>query len=371
VTTILILGGYGRTGLPLARHLLEQTGAHLVLAGRTAAKAERAAASFNAEYAGERVSAAVADGADPASLSRALAGADFMLVAATTVANTHEIIYTALRAGVDYLDIQYAPKRYAILASAADDIRRAGRCVITEAGFHPGLPAALARYVGAQFTRLNSVALGGVLNPAGGLPYTQGVDELVAAFLDYEAQTFKDGRWQAPSAFATRRIDFGAMGRRNCYSMYFEELGPLPELYPSLCDLGFYIAGFNWLVDYAILPAMMLALKIWPSRAVAPMGRLLCWGTRAFAAPPFGVALKAEASGEQAGLPAQAEVSLYHADGYEFTAIPVVACLLQYLDGSIRRPGLWMMGHLVDPARLLHDMERMGIRVAGRVPMPA
>jgi saccharopine dehydrogenase (NAD+, L-lysine-forming) len=210
-----------------------------------------------------------------------------------------------------------------------------------------------------------------VLNPAGGLPYTQGVDELMAAFLDYEAQTFQGGRWQAPRGYAMRAIDFGELGRRRCYSMYFDELGPLPELYPSLNELGFYIAGFNWFVDYAIMPALMVALKGWRRRAVGPLGRLLCWGTRAFAAPPFGVALKAEAFGEREGRPARAEVSLFHEDGYEFTAIPVVACLLQYLDGSIRRPGLWMMGHLADPARLMRDMERMGVRVAGGVPAPA
>jgi len=49
-------------------------------------------------------------------------------------------------------------------------------------------------------------------------------------------------------------------------------------------------------------------------------------------------------------------------DGYELTAIPVVATLLQYLDGSARKPGLWMMGHLVKPIRLMMDMEKMGVK---------
>lgn len=50
-----------------------------------------------------------------------------------------------------------------------------------------------------------------------------------------------------------------------------------------------------------------------------------------------------------------------HDNAYEFTAIPIVAYIRQYLDGSIAKPGLWMMGHIVDPTRLIQDMGRMGI----------
>jgi len=56
-------------------------------------------------------------------------------------------------------------------------------------------------------------------------------------------------------------------------------------------------------------------------------------------------------------------VSVAHDDGYAITAIPVVATLLQYLDGSVRKPGLWLMGHVVDPVRLVADMDSLGARV--------
>jgi hypothetical protein len=45
------------------------------------------------------------------------------------------------------------------------------------------------------------------------------------------------------------------------------------------------------------------------------------------------------------------------------TAIPVVAFVEQYLDGSARKPGLWMMGHIVEPVRLMKDMEAMGANI--------
>jgi hypothetical protein len=97
---------------------------------------------------------------------------------------------------------------------------------------------------------------------------------------------------------------------------------------------GFHVAGSNWFTDYLATPLMRLAQRIAPRASVRLMARLLAWSLRTFSKPPWGVA-----------------------------AIPVVACLLQYLDGTARRPGLWMMGHLADPARLVADMRRMGVIV--------
>ena len=54
---------------------------------------------------------------------------------------------------------------------------------------------------------------------------------------------------------------------------------------------------------------------------------------------------------------------LYHEDGYMITAIPVAACLLQYLDGSIQKPGLWFQALVVEPERFMSDMKRMGLGV--------
>ena len=85
------------------------------------------------------------------------------------------------------------------------------------------------------------------------------------------------------------------------------------------------------------------------------------WGMQTFHKPPYIVSLILQAQGEKNGKPARLDVSIAHRDGYELTAVPVVACLLQVLDGSARRPGLWMMGHLVEPQRLFEDMQRMGV----------
>jgi saccharopine dehydrogenase (NAD+, L-lysine-forming) len=63
------------------------------------------------------------------------------------------------------------------------------------------------------------------------------------------------------------------------------------------------------------------------------------------------------------GAEAELVIVVYHADGYVLTAAPMVATLLQVLDGSARNPGLHFQALLAEPERLLADMQRMGVEV--------
>lgn len=70
------------------------------------------------------------------------------------------------------------------------------------------------------------------------------------------------------------------------------------------------------------------------------------------------------AKGLKDGKITEVRACVAHANGYVLTAVRVAAALLQYLDGSVRKPGLWMMGHLADPTCLMRDMENMGITIS-------
>ena len=82
--TFLVLGGYGNTGILISRLLLQETDARLVLAGRTTKNADAAAAQLNSQFEGGRVSAAYADASDVTSLTKALEGVDFVIVASSS-----------------------------------------------------------------------------------------------------------------------------------------------------------------------------------------------------------------------------------------------------------------------------------------------
>ncbi len=358
--SILILGGYGYTGRSLARHLSANTDFQIILAGRQITKAQELANQIN----NPRVSARQIDAADPASMRAGLRGVDFLLVAAPLTSAPPEIvIQAALEASVDYLDIQLGSRKYALLQSLEPEILRKKLCFITEAGFHPGLPAAMARFAALQMDSLENIITAGYLNMSGAnLAFTPAVDELMEIFKDYQAQTYKDGRWTKANSFELKKVDFGGeIGLRRGYSLFFEELRCLPEMYPSLRNLGFYISETHWVLDWVINLLVMAGLKLAPRRGVRPLGRLMWWGMQRFGKPPRLLALMVEAEGTKNSRKIKLHSRMEHADGYELTAIPVAAFLMQY--NQIRRPGLHLMGHLAEPLRLFQDMESLGVRI--------
>jgi saccharopine dehydrogenase (NAD+, L-lysine-forming) len=356
MSTIFILGGYGATGRLLAKHLLAETNHQIIVAGRNMEKAQ----TFVDSLQDQRVTARQVDATGPASLKRALQGVDFLLVAAPTTHHTETVVRAALDAGVDYLDVQYSNLKLEFLRAHEREINEKKLCFVTEAGYHPGLPSAMIRYAASKLDTIESAGTAGYLN-MGNLQYTEAVDELMEGFIHYQAQVYKNGAWTKPSSWDMRKFDFGeGIGIKTCYSMFFEELRCIPEMYPTLQYTGFYISGWNPLADLLLTPIVMVGLKLAPKQGIRPLGKSMWWAMNK-SKPPYRVVLKVEATGQLSGRQARVDARIEHEDGYELTAIPVVALLMQY--DRVRKPGLHMMGYLAEPNRFFHDMEQMGVRV--------
>jgi saccharopine dehydrogenase (NAD+, L-lysine-forming) len=159
-------------------------------------------------------------------------------------------------------------------------------------------------------------------------------------------------------------VDFGfGFRRRRTFVMEFDELYPLPDRLRGLRRLGFSIT-MDMATNVAsslIVPA--LAVTGPRPRAIRMYSRLLAWTNRLFARPPFGCVVQMDAEGERDGAPTTLAVRLFHEDGYELTAIAGESMAEQLLDRSAWRPGLHRMGLIVEPERLLADMQAMGVRV--------
>ena len=364
---ICILGGYGNTGCLIAQYLLETTEVGVTIAGRNLQRAESLAQQFQKAYPGRTIQAAAIDASDPQSLMSGFRGIDLVVVASSTSQFTSLVTRIAIDSQTDYLDIQYSRQKLNVLKSMREEIQRAGRCFITDGGFHPGLPGVLVRYANTHFSQLDRAVVGSVIQ----INWSEielsdsTAEELVRELIDFRPLVYRDGEWHRSSWMKSRQFDFGArFGVQSAFPMLLEELRELQTRIPALQETGFYVGGFNWFVDYFLLPILWPAVKLAPVKLIRPSARIMLWGLRTFSRPPFGTSLHLEASGKMEGKKVKMTLVLDHEDGYMFTAIPVAACLHQYIDGTIREPGLHYQALFVEPDRMIQTMQEMGIHIS-------
>lgn len=358
---ILVLGGYGKTGKVFCRYLLKETKMKVIVAGRNRQKAEEWAEKLKSEFHPDRIAVRQVDASDRNSLREAFQGIDFVLVAATTTQFATQIAEVALEAHIDYLDIYYQQNVYPELDTLKERIRASGQCFITQAGFHPGLPAVLVRKGATCFDTYISAMIAFAMNIR--IEKTDSVYEFVDSLSDYTADIYQDGQWRRGTYKDAVKIDFGScFGVKSCVPMDMIEMRILPEIC-CLKSTGVYVAGFNGFVDYVVFPLIMMSQMIRKGLLRHFWAKLLIFGINNLSGDEEKIVFLLQAEGEKEGSRQEVVIRCEHHSAYDFTVIPVIAALKQYLDGSIRNPGLWMMGHIVDPDRLLDDMGKMGVGI--------
>lgn len=363
---ILLVGGYGNAGFLIAKYLLQETtDTFLTLAGRNLAKAQKACDKLNKTFPGNRTSPLKVDVTEAAEFKAAISKTDLVIMASSTIKQSEFVIKEVLQANIDYFDLQLSStEKLKNLYAHQKEIEQSGRCFITDGGFHPGVPAAMVRYAANYFDQLEKANIyGGLKIDWAAIEASEGtMQELLMEFRDYKSTTLKNGKWKKMSMLALPpKFDFGQpLGRLNCAPMFLEELKTLPANIPGLKETGFYVSGFNPVMDYLILPIVMFGIKIVPERLAGIFVKMFEFGLR-FNKPPYGVKLVADCKGIKDGKSHSIQLSISHTDEYVLTAVPVVACLLQYLDEIIKQPGLWFQANVVKSERFFEDMKRMGL----------
>jgi len=361
-TTIFVLGGYGGTGREVCRKLLETTTSPLIIAGRDLDKARTLSAGFVLEFPKRKISAVYADASKYESLLKAFGGVTLIIDATTATGDVLNVARAAIEVGADYLDFHFEQNVVVKLESIRKEIEQSNRCFITQAGFHPGLPAALVRYASIQFGEMTKANIGMCMNTK--IEKPESIYELVDMLSDYKVDIFKKGIWKRAGWADFASFNFGEdFGWKTCYPIQMAEMLILPKMFPQLKETGVYVAGFNWFIDYFVFPFAFLLCAIKKGFGRRLLARLLTFGFNKIPSRGKGVSFVLEASGAKAGKSANFRILLHHDDAYAFTAIPVVILVRQYLDGTIKQPGLWLMGHIVEPRRLLKDMAAMGVIV--------
>jgi hypothetical protein len=362
--TVLILGGSGLAGGLIASALLASPGASIVLAARNAGPLERAAAELASKHGSERITTAVVDASDPASLSRAMDGTGIVVLATHAKAYRLVVAQAAIAAGVDLIDLMSGSAQLEPLRSQAET---AGRCIVTDVGLSPGLPSVFMRLAGARLDRLQTVFVSGAVSNPKGWP-AETLEEVVDEIGHLEPLLWRHGQWRrrpAAGAFDARRVDLGPeWGKRRCMLFFSEEVRDIPDMFPSLQEAAGFLS-VNWFVDRVALPTALVLVKVAPKRGRRPASRLFGWGMRRFARPPFGAVLVLEATGEGDGGPTSLRVVLTHRNEYEGTAEVAATYVSHWADpaSGARRPGIHIMGHIVEPESFVRDLAARGFRL--------
>lgn len=372
---ILLIGGYGEAGKRIAEYALRFLKTiEIIIAGRTLQKAQALADELNQTLKTTRTSARRVDVADVNDLTNAMKEVDFVINASGTIIYTEQIVKAVLSSGRDYLDMQLSsPTKLNILRQYASTFKTKGICYMTDGGFHPGVPAALVRYAAQQ---LDTLETGNVYCAMkidwASLAITEDTKyEFVDELKNFNMTHLENGVWVNPSwSKATQRYEFGApYGNEVCMPMHLEEFRELKQQLPFLQSAGLFISGFNPITDWFVAPLVIIGFKILPERFNKSLAKFFNWGLQ-FSKPPFGIRIIAQCKGTKDQEPATLRISVDHEDGYVLTAIPVVACLKQYIENGLREPGLQFQANFVQPTPFLEDMEQMGLQVSKKLDMP-
>ena len=365
MSTVLVVGGYGNAGAAITGLLLAHSDHTIRVGGRHSDRARRLVDELAARDPGwpARLEAVNVDAGDAASLARALGGADLCIAASGTSRSAQTAVAAALSAAVDYLDIQVGHAKADRLLAMDAQARAAGVTLVTDGGFHPGVPAAMVRYADQRMGGLERALVASVIavDWAALRPLADStVAEMMEEFRDFAYEEYRSGRWGSAGRQPTFTFP-DPFGPRKAAAMGLAEMHQLTRALPGLRETGFYVGGFNPVVDYAMIPLAMVGMRIAPDRLGPPLGRLLHWGLVRFARPPYGTILQLD--GNAAGQTPRTLMRISHPDAYFVTAAPTVAAAMQILDGTARRPGAHTQAMLVEPTRFFADQAAMGLTV--------
>lgn len=358
---MMILGGYGGAGLNIAKLLLQETSLNLILAGRDISKANSTAQHLNGMFGGNRVQGMEVDAADTDALREAFQYCDTVVVCVPITASKigGGVVQAAFDAGINYVDINLDDHKQQLLQDLSTQIRDSGSYFLTEAGFMPGLPSMMAFLAAERLEVVRSLQFG-MLEKENNGGYGSAID-----LLYYAAEPpyiYKNEVWQKVSPTASRKFDFGlGFEKIKCYPMDLYELKCLPvEL--GVGEIGFFAAGMNPVTDLVLFfwVASGLYKFKWGLRLGAKLG---IWSVNKFTKPPYTTKMLLEARGKINNHEEAIEIIISHKNGYQATAIPAVAGILQLLDGTISEPGVIISGHRVKLSRYIKDLRRLGMKV--------
>lgn len=253
---VLVIGGYGGFGARLSRRLAG-AGHHVLVAGRSASKAER----FAATLAGATPIAADRNG----DLAPVLAAArpDLVIDAAGPFQSAgYRVPLACIAAGIPYLDLADARDFVTGIGALDAAARAAGVAVIAGASSAPALTGAVARHLAAGLDRVDRVDV--ALSAASAATAGASVAAAILSYVGRPIRLWRGGGWTERRGWQEmrrERIRAGPLALRPRWVALVDvpDLDLLPAMLPGRPavsfragnDLGFQMA-FLWLASWPV-----------------------------------------------------------------------------------------------------------------------
>jgi len=361
---ILVLGGYGGVGKVLSRNLLIHTDSDITISGHDKEKAEKFASLLRTEFPNRQILSAYADATQKTSLIEAFKKVDLVIITTTTPDHIDIIAEAAIESETDMIDILVRGDVVDKLEKYHERIIADKRIFITQAGFHPGLPAPIIKYASEKFDIYNTANIVMVMNSLFEKP--ESTYEIIHEIGEGNAKILKDGVWRKASYKDALKIQFSEkFGVRQCFPLQMREIYPLKKEL-GISNMGVYSAGFNSFVDNFVFPFIMFLQLLKKGLGKRFCGKLMHWGIKKYYNDNPGVEFHLYANGFKDDKEVKYTLELISHDAFDFTAIAVIACLKQYLDNQINVHGLHLMGNVVDEKRIIEDLKEMGLQISER-----
>ena len=235
---ILVIGGTGSFGGRLVRLLADEPGLTLLVAGRSAAKAEAFCRSLNGQA--ERMPLALDRDGDVAS-GIAAAAPDIVVDASGPFqaygTAPYRVVEACIACGADYLDLADGADFVTDIARFDDAARQRGIAILSGVSSFPALTAAAVRHLAQGLDRVETIMAGLAPSPYAGLGLS--VTRAVASYAGKPVRLLRQGRPATERALIeTRRRTVAPPGRLPLHSTRFSlvdvpDLRLLPELWPG------------------------------------------------------------------------------------------------------------------------------------------
>lgn len=360
-TRILILGGYGAAGRPLARKLLEYVDCKLIIAGRQQKKAEAFKSQLLNEFPQASVEGIALDAKDKVAMTDRFREVDLVIVTATIPDLMKSVAEAALETETDLMDILVRGDVVDQLMPYEAAIRTNNRRFITQGGFHPGMVAPIIKLAKSHFDDYQEARVYMAMDPIFETP--QSMNEVIYEVSEAKAMVLENGHWKRAAYTKLQKVHFPVyFGQKNCYPLPMREIQDLDKVL-GISNCGVYAGGFGPYIDYVIFSLALVLGKISTRLSQYVCSRMFYHHIKNCPQPKPRVEFMLKAKGTEYGEKKEIEYLLSSEDGYELTAQATLACLLQYFDNSISEPGLYLMGQIVEEERFFKDLEDIGVRL--------